>query len=393
MRPCCSVAVWCAGLFLVVGLPARPLGAQGPAADTKKAPQTQPTIPRAYQLDVKDVLAYQVVSTTRVGAAAPTTARYRQMVIFDFDGEANLVVYIGSPDPKTVAASPSGQGAPSGPRQTERSAGASGERRPGLALGERIVNAPGAAAERKPGAAEEAEKMQLLWTRHVLGTAFTRNPDGTISFRPPEGQVMPYPLLPLPPAQLSQKERFELSVPDLALGEDKTLQMVGTYKASADGRVTVDGHMEPKMVPGGLPELGVIGYDIPATASVVSSVRMSRRPAAEPTSQPAREGGEAGRPPGERGARSAGPAAAPPPPPTTSLLIHLVSSKPVPDDLRKSLIGTINSAGKSGGAEGGTVEQAAGEAGAKSKPVTGNLWEQVEQASSRPKEKTDAAGK
>lgn len=391
MRLCCSLATLFAGLLLVVGLPARLLGAQGPAPESQKAPQTQPTVPRAYQLDVKDVLAYQVASTTRLGAAPPATSRYRQMVIVDIDGEGNLVVYIGSPDVKALPVSSPGPGAPSGARQAERSA-ASPEHRPNLPAGERRGILVNPSAERKPGSTEEAEKVQLLWTRHVLGTAFTRNPDGTISFRPPDGQVMPYPLLPLPPAQLSPKERFELTVPDLALEEDKTLQMVGTCKVSQEGRVTVDGHIEPKMVPGGIPELGVIGYDIPANASVVSSIRMSRRPASEPTSQPAREAGEAVRPPGERGARSAGPTAAPLPP-TTSVLIHLVSTKAVPDDLRKSLIGTINGAGKGGGPEGGAVEQPAGEAGAKSKPVTGNLWEQVEQIGARPREKPDAGGK
>jgi hypothetical protein len=318
------------------------------------------------------------------------------MVMFDIDGDQNLVVYIGSPDPKAVPGSPPGQAAPPGARQTDRSAAASPERRPGPPAGERIVNLPGAAAERKPGSPEETEKNQLLWTRYVLGTTFTRNPDGTISFRPPEGQGMPYPLLPLPPAQLNPKERFELTVPDLALGEDKTVQMVGTYKISPDGRVTVDGHREPRIVPGGIPELGVIGYDVPATASVVSSIRMSRRAAAEPASQPAREAGEAGRPLTDRGARPGGPAGAPPLPPTTSWLVHLVSSKPVPDDRRKDLIGIINSAGKSSGPEGGSGDQTAGEpgeAGAKSRPVTGNLWEQVEQIGSQAKEKTDAAGK
>jgi hypothetical protein len=394
MKPYCLVAIRWAGALYLACLPAGRVWAQEPAADTQKAPQTQPMVPHAYHLDVKDVLAYQVVSTTRVGAAPPTTSRYRQMVIFDIDGEGNLVVYIGSPDPKAVPTTSLGPAAPSGPRQADRFTAAS-EHRSGQAAGERRGVMPGPAGERKTSPPEEAEKTQLVWTRHVLGTTFTRNPGGTISFRPPEGQVMPYPLLPLPPPRLSQKERFELTVPDLVLAEDKPLQMFGTYKVSADGRITVDGHMEPKIVPGGMPELGVIGYDIPANAGVVSSIRMSRRPAAEPASQPAREAGEAGRPYADRGARSAS-AAVPPPAPTTSLLVHLVASKPVPDELRKEWIGTINSAGKSGEPEGSSDEQPAGETvgpGGKGRVITGNLWEQLEQIGTPPKEKTDAAGK
>jgi hypothetical protein len=386
MRPCCSVATWWVGLLPVLGLPAALLWAQEPAADTQKSVQSRPTVPRAYRLDINDVLAYQVIQTTRVGAAPPTTTRYRQMVVFDIDDGRNLVVYIGSPEPKSIPASPLGLMVTPGPRQAERHAGPA-EHRPDV---------PGAVAERKPGAAEETEKVQLVWTRYVLGKTFTRNPDGTISFRPPDGQVMPYPLLPLPPVQLNPKERFELTVPDLALGEGKAVQMVGTYRVSPDGKVGVDGHIEPRIVPGGIPELGVIGYDVPATASVVSSIRMSRRPAVEPASQPAHEGAEAGRPHGERSPRPAGgTVAAPTTPPMTSLLIHLVSSKPVGEDLRKNLVATINSAGKSPAPEGESAEQAAGaagEAGDKGKLVTGNLWDQVEQNGLQTRQTTESAG-
>ena len=207
MRSFQSQARWCGGMLLVVGLLVVPAVSQEPAADTPKAPQSQPAVPEAYHLDIRNVLAYQVISTTRVGMAAPTTMKYREMVAFDVDEQGNLIVCIGSPDLKALAAAP---------RPADKPAAA--------AAGERKANG------------EEPEKVSLIWKRHVLGKEFTHNEDGTISFRPPQGEVMPYPVLPLPPTTLKDKERFDLTVPDLAIGEGKTLQLTGLPKVAQDGK-------------------------------------------------------------------------------------------------------------------------------------------------------------
>ena len=249
MRSCCTLVTWSAGMLSILSLMAAPLSAQSAPASQKAAAQTQPAIPQAYQLDVRNVLAYQVASTTRAGAAPAMPTKYREMVVFDIDDQENLVLYVGSPGIKTVAAS----AAPaSPPRPMEKH---SVEHRP--------ATPP---TEHKPAVAEEPEKVQLVWTKHVLGKTFTRNADGTISFRPAQGEVMPYPVLPLPPVELKDKERFELTVPDLALGEGKTIAVIGTYKVSPEGKLTVDCRMEPKIVPGGMPEIAVLGYDVPASA-------------------------------------------------------------------------------------------------------------------------------
>jgi hypothetical protein len=373
MRSCCLPATQCAGMLLVLSLSATLLPAQEPVVATQKAAaQSQPAAPQAYQFDVKNVLGYQVVMTTRIGASLPTTAKFKEMVVFDIEGDGTLVVYVGSPNLKPAAPTPVAPVIPT-PRTTERRAPE--HKAP--------VQAQVQAPERKP--AEEPEKAHMTWTRHVLGKSFTRNADGTVTFRPPQGEVMPYPVLPLPPTELKEKERFELTVPDLVLGEGKTVTVTGTYKVSSDGKLTVDGHMEPKVVPGSMPELAVVGYDVPAAGTVVSGIRMTRRLASEPASQPV----EAPRPQhGDRGERNARSATLPPPQPTTSVLIQLATTKAIADDVHKGLITTINSTLHTGES---APEAPAGEVGEKNKPATGNVLDMVEQTNTQLKEKTEGA--
>lgn len=313
-----SLAKRCGGALLVVGLLVVPAASQEPGEQTPQAPQSQPAAPEAYRLDIRNVLAYQVISTTRVGQATPTSSKYREMVVFDVDEEGNLIACIGSPDLKTIAAQGSAdqQTVPSG--------------------------------DHKPNG-EEPEKVPMKWKRHVLGKDFTRNEDGTISFRPPQNEVMPYPVLPLPPTTLKDKEHFSLTLPDLAMGEGKTLQMIGQHKVSQDGKLTVQCRLETKGVPGIRPEMAIVGYDIPADASAVSHVRITRRPAGEVAHhsagemahRPANEG-HAGRPT-HAGSNRERPAPRPaavaaPQSPTTTLLLQLVSSQPAPERLRKEVM-------------------------------------------------------
>ncbi len=384
MRLCCFLAICYATII------ALPLLAQPQVADTQKAPQSQPAVPQAYQLDIRNVLAYQVVVTNRAGAAPPTTTKYREMVLFDVDGDDNLIAYIGSPDTKaaTTPASPAPVGVVRTPEKRPSAAG--GEHRPAAPP---VEHKAAPAPERKPNVPEEAEKITLTWTRHVLGKDFTRGADGMISFRPPEGQVMPYPVLPLPPTSLKEKERFELTVPDLALGQGKTLQVSGLAKVGQDGKLTVDCRVDAKIVPGTMPELGILGYDIPASASAVSGIRMTRRPASEPAGAPA---GQEPAEPRPRGEKSQQPRPTPPAAgPTTSVIIQLVSSKPAPEELRKGLISQISTGSHSGSEPAAGEQSAAGErpaADSSGKParVTGNLWEQVDQLGAQSRERNDA---
>ncbi len=391
MRLLCFLILCCASLV------AAPVQAEQAAA-TQKAPQTQPVVPQAYQLDIRNVLNYQVVITTRAGTAAPTTTKYREMVIFDIDGDGNLVVYIGSPEVK-AATTPAGppMGMTVGRGSEKRPAGP-GEHRQAVTPGERKP-AP-ASAERKTNGPEEAEKVAQVWTRHVLGKGFTQGPDGTVSFRPAAGEVMPYPVLPLPPATLKEKERFELTVPDLALGQGKTLQVTAQAKVGQDGKLIVDCRMDPKIVPGTMPELAVLGYDIPASAAAVSGIRMTRRPAMEPVAAPGAQETPDARPRGERS--QPGRAATPPAAPMTSVLMQLVGTRTVPDEMRKSLIAKISDNLHSG-SETPAGEKAADQPAAGDKPaedasgkpgrVTGNLWEQVEQLGTQSKERGESSAK
>lgn len=346
-------------------LSAAPLVAQESAPDTQKVAQTQPAVPQAYQIDIRNVLGYQVISTTRQAPAAPAITRYKEMVVFDIDNEDNLVVYIGTPSTKGQAATPAAA-SPSHP--ADRHA------------------VPG---EHKPSATgEEAEKVILVWTHHVLGKDFTRGADGTVSFRPPEGQIMPYPVLPLPPAELKEKETFRLLVPDLALNEGKTLQLGGQMKVAQDGKVIIDGRLETKFVPGVAREIGSITYDIPASGSTVSTVRMSRRVPSESPSQPsAREGGESA-PRHERAARPA----APPAEPLTTVVVQLVSSRPVSEDVHKGLIDKITSGDKPEG-EAADTEPSADAGQTNTTTVSSNLWGQVDQLGTRARNKTDEAAR
>jgi hypothetical protein len=365
-------------MLLIVGLLVVPALSQEPVADTPQAPQSQPAAPpEAYRLDIRNVLAYQVISTTRVGMAAPTTMKYREMVVFDVDEQGDLIVCIGAPDLKALAAAP---------RPADKPAAA----------------APG---ERKPDG-EEPEKVSLIWKRHVLGKNFTHNEDGTISFRPPQDEVMPYPVLPLPPTTLKEKERFDLTVPDLAMGEGKTLQLTGLPKVAQDGKLTVQCRIEPKIAPGSTPELAVVGYDIPAGAAAVSNIRMTRRLAGEVAGQSASEA-QVTRPAGPHAAgernrerptpRPAG--AAQQGKPTISVLLQLVSSKPVPEDLRKGL---VNMASGQGLEHGDGQSESASESAAtdktsdtegKATTAKGNLWDQIDQLGTQAKEKSEGATK
>jgi hypothetical protein len=300
--------------------------------------------------------------------------KYREMVVFDVDEQGNLIVCIGSPDLKAIAAAA---------RPTEKPATA----------------APG---ERKPNG-EEPEKVTLIWKRHILGKDFTHNEDGTISFRPPQGEVMPYPVLPLPPTTLKDKERFDLTVPDLAMGEGKMLQLTGLPKVAQDGKVTIQCRIEPKIVPGSTPELAIVGYDIPAGAAAVSNIRMTRRLAGEAAGQSAGEA-QAFRPgphaAGDRDRPAPRPAgAAQQGPPTVSVLLQLVSSKSAPEDLRKGL---VNMAGSQSGEHGEGESERASESVATDKPsdmeskptpVKGNLWDQIDQLGTQAKEKSEGAAR
>ena len=78
-----------------------------------------------------------------------------------------------------------------------------------------------------------------------------------------------------------------------------------------------------------------------------------------------------------------------------SVLLQLVSSKPVPEDLRKGL---VNMASGQGGEHGEGESESASESAATDKPsdteskptpVKGNLWDQIDQLGTQAKEKSE----
>jgi hypothetical protein len=77
-----------------------------------------------------------------------------------------------------------------------------------------------------------------------------------------------------------------------------------------------------------------------------------------------------------------------------SVLLQLVSSKPVPEDLRKSLVnmasGQSGEHGEGESESAGTDKPSVGES--KPTPVKGNLWDQIDQLGTQAKEKSAGAG-
>lgn len=344
MKRICPSAIGCGAVLAVVtAMWVTTAWAQDPSA-TEPAPATAPAAsaavcPQAYRIQPRNMLVYRVLINRRSHQNPNAMERLdrRELVVFNIEDDGNLVMHIGvakeSPAPTGIAVAPR-------PAPSARS-------------GQRPAPAP----VQPPAPAEteqEAHKtLEMTWTKHNLGSSFTRNDDGTISYRPDPHKAA-YPVLPLPPEGTREKERFELTVPDIALGEDKTLAVSAAWRAAADGKVTIDGRMDVKAVPGTIPEMAVFGYDVPREAGAVTRVFETRRLAGEPpaagetpapieTPRPIpRERGERG----ERGERSPRPAvqapARPAGPPVTNVAITLAETKPLSPQMHQALMAAIS---------------------------------------------------
>jgi len=203
-----------------------------------------------------------------------------------------------------------------------------------------------APAEASP---EKPERLEMTWTKYELGKSFDRNDDGTISFRPGSA-VTAYPVLPLPPEDAKPKERFEVTVPDIAAGPDKTLQLAGSWKASGD-KIAVEARLEPKIVPGVpfVPEMAIFTYELAREPAAVTQVHESRRLPGEPPAQPAEPAtGDQPRPSGMRGPRAVG-AAQRPVAPVINVMITLDKTRPLTADEHRAIVAMA-----SGGAATGT---------------------------------------
>jgi hypothetical protein len=205
-------------------------------------------------------------------------------------------------------------------------------------------DAPTAAAAAKARAQRQQqnppETIPMTWTRHDLGNQFTRHQDA-VAFRPPSDQIMPYPVLPLPPTDAGEKDAFQLALPDLTgdTAEDR-MTMTSKWRLSATGNVVVSARIEPEVVPGVVPEMGTFTYNIPTDAGPVSRVAMMHR-----------EGGQA--PAADRGgtaaqrapaARARGPRPQRKPAdikPPTNVVITLTETRPLSPEQHRVFIDMI----------------------------------------------------
>ncbi len=300
MRVCRPLAVWliAGGFGSLASVP----GLAQESAIQAEAPATQPALPTAYRINPTDMLVYQVLINTRTGTG-PGSSMDRltrtELAVFDVDSDS-LVLYIGVPQDRPATPTP-------------------------------------AQAAQPRGAEPAAETIPMKWTRHDLGREFVRQDDGTILFRPSARKIMPYPVLPLPPINSDEGEAFEVTVPDLALGSDKSLRIESRWNLADNGSLSIDGKLQPQIVPGVMPEVAVFNYDVAADAACVKSVTETRRLGGE---VPA--GDSAGGAAAQRGRR--GPAAqnrSVDVKPLTNVVIQLTETKPLGPEQHRVLIGMI----------------------------------------------------
>lgn len=351
----CMRAIWYGPMLLVVCLLPAPGRAQEPApaiSEPSAAPQSAPasssqpvTPPQAYRINPGNLLVYSVHINTRSAQTPGVTERIErhELALFDVDAEGNVVLYIGAPkDTKPTSVAPPAPPPPPAPAAPHSGPRREGQNRPAQPV----------PAEPKP---DKPKNVEMTWTKYSLGQALARNNDGTILLRP-DSSAGAYPVLPLPPADSKEKDKFGVTLPDIAAGTGKTIQLAGTWKATANDKITVDAKLEPRITPGvpPVPELAMFGYDVsrndPAAVTRISENR--KLPSEAPPAMPAEHAAETPHPaPGVHpqtphpaaGAKPTpgvkpAPKPAAPSSPWISVAITLDKAMPISDEMRKGMV-------------------------------------------------------
>ncbi len=222
------------------------------AADSQSAATSPAAPPAAYRVQPNQILAYKVAVTSRLPQAAGTALveqfTRQDMYVLNVEPDGTLAAYHGMAKPTPP---PSAAPAP----------------------------AP-------PG----GQPVEMIYTRYVLGTSFTRNEDGSITFRPEAGVVLPVPFLPLPPQQARPGEPFDMTMADLGSAANRILQLRARWRAGEGGRVTVTGAMAPEETRRltGSVDVASYEYQMSASPSWVTSLKVSERTPPEQSRYPMR---------------------------------------------------------------------------------------------------------
>ncbi len=254
-------------LWLMPARAQEPVGGQEGMAAT--APASSPSnggkLPEAYRIDLNKMLIYQVRMNSRFPGPPGVMEKIdrRELALFDLDADGNVVLYMarssetGPADERPPAAAPQ--------HQLRRGTAASS-------------SSTSTSETAKP---EKHKLTDLLWTKYLISGPVVRNKDGTVLVRPREG-ANAYPVLPLPPQNVKERARYEVTVPDLAAGPDKTVDLVGRWRNVGTESISVDAQLEVKVKPGVpfVPEVAVFGYEIPRiNPGGVARIHESRKPA------------------------------------------------------------------------------------------------------------------
>jgi len=225
--------------------------AQAPESlQAKGAAQTAPAPPlQAYRLHLDQMLLYDVAITARRPLGRTNIVQRivrRELCLFAITPDGQLAMYAGTKKPEPKAQTHQGRSKP-----PEASA----------------------AEPLKP------DSPQMIWIRYVLGRPYARNPDGTIEYRPPTDKPMPYPVLPLPPAEVKPNQPFELALADLAEPGNPTMQLVCRWRRKKDGSIAVKGSLksQPAQIGKTTVQMAVYEYQIQPGSAAVASVREIRR--------------------------------------------------------------------------------------------------------------------
>jgi hypothetical protein len=247
----CAVCI--AGLTSLAAVAQTPAAGGDPTAGSQPSATGPASPPAAYHLPLNQILTYRVAVTSRLpqaaGMALVEQFTRQDMYVLDLEPDGAVVAYHGMAKPSPPPS-------------------------------------PSAARAPTPPAADQP--LEMLYTRYVLGTSFTRDEDGSITFRPEAGAVLPVPFLPLPPPQTPPGEPFEITVADLGSAVNRTLQLRARWRVSESGRVTISGALAPDQTHrlAGSVDMASYEYHMSAAPSCVTSLKVSERTPPEQSRYP-----------------------------------------------------------------------------------------------------------
>lgn len=255
-------------------------------------------LPQTYRIKPNNMLVYQVRINQRSmqNPAVSEKIDRREVAIFDIDAAGQVVLYIGSPKETKVPGIAVSASTPMTPPTMPR-LGHKESAKPAAQLAPATTSP--SSGDTKP---EDLVDVEMTWTKSVLGKPVARNGDGTFTLRP-DGSTFAYPVLPMPPSDVKEKERFDVALPDIAVGQGKTLQMSGLWRTAGMDKIAVDAKLEQRITPGVpfVPDFAIIGFEFSRNdPAAVTHFHESRRVAGEPpsaaTERPVEHVAEAPRP-------------------------------------------------------------------------------------------------